>query len=219
MPPLPPPDPTPTLGSVISDAIATALQNVRTSLPGVVQDYNPQTQRATILPASGDAYYDDTGTRIPVVLPALQNVPVLFLGGANWWLTHPVSAGDTGMVFFCSSSTDKWDVSPPGAVVDPGDDRHHHLSDAVFVCGLRQSTNPLEGGSGAATDAWVLHGQKILLGSKNASSFIALLSTMTEFMTVLATVTDSAGACAALHAALVAANWPGNYVATKVKAE
>lgn len=52
-----------------------------------------------------------------------------------------VSVGDTGLLVFCDDSLDVW--LSKGGLVDPLDDRHHALSDAVFVPGLRPFSNPV----------------------------------------------------------------------------
>lgn len=60
-------------------------------------------------------------------------------------------------------------------------------------------------------------GRSFLGGGQTASDKAAGENALTEFMNVLGTTSDSAGACAALHAALSSASWPANYVASKVK--
>jgi hypothetical protein len=56
-------------------------------------------------------------------------------------LVLPVSVGDTGLLVFADGSLDVWLAR--GGVVDPLDDRHHALSDAVFIPGLRPFSNPI----------------------------------------------------------------------------
>jgi len=56
-------------------------------------------------------------------------------------LVTPVAVGDTGLLVFCDGSLDVW--LSKGGLVDPLDDRHHALSDAVFIPGLRPFSNPV----------------------------------------------------------------------------
>lgn len=56
-------------------------------------------------------------------------------------LVLPVAKGDTGLLIFCDSSLDVWLAR--GGLVDPLDDRHHSLSDAVFIPGLRPFSSPI----------------------------------------------------------------------------
>lgn len=56
-------------------------------------------------------------------------------------LALPVAVGDTGLLIFSDRSLDVWLAT--GGIVDPGDDRRHALSDAVFVPGLRPFSSPL----------------------------------------------------------------------------
>jgi hypothetical protein len=56
-------------------------------------------------------------------------------------LVVPVEVGDTGLLVFADDSLDIW--LSKGGLVDPLDDRHHALSDAVFIPGLRPFSNPI----------------------------------------------------------------------------
>lgn len=56
-------------------------------------------------------------------------------------LVVPVAVGTTGLLVFCDDSLDVW--LSKGGLVDPLDDRHHALSDAVFIPGLRPFSNPV----------------------------------------------------------------------------
>jgi hypothetical protein len=131
------------------------------------------------------------------------------------------------LVEFMEHSLDRW--KPNGGDVDPADDRRFHIADAVAIPGVADAAHALSNAPtdrmsiGADSGATIeIHDGEVRLGDNTASgdgARVALRSTLAEFMTVLSGVTDSAGACAALYAALQSANWPDDYCAQKVKAK
>jgi hypothetical protein len=56
-------------------------------------------------------------------------------------LVMPISVGDPGLLVFADGSLDVW--LSHGGLVDPLNDRHHALSDAVFIPGLRSFNNAI----------------------------------------------------------------------------
>ena len=146
---------TPNLGDVILAAMDARLQSVWTAIPGRVVDYNANEQSATIQPIVRHAYTDEEGNRIPETLPQIHRVPIVFPGSGQYSITWPVSAGDVVLVVFAAQSIDRW-LARGGTDVDPGDDRRHHLSDAIAIPGLRNFAQPIDpsvAGSGALTIA------------------------------------------------------------------
>lgn len=187
-------------------AIAAAARYMRVALPGRVESYDAATQTCSVQPYVQDGIKDETGTRQAVRLPVVTSVPVVFPGAGAYSITWPLAVGDTVLLLFASSSIDRWLAL--GGEVDPIDDRRHHVTDAIAIAGLRALPDAL-GAAAVDSGAMVISG-----GGAAAASPIATQATAAEFMTVLAGVTDSAGACAALHTALASANWPAQYVAS-----
>lgn len=165
---LPAPTQTPTLVELISGMVSQALASVRTSCPGRVESYDPVTQTVTVSRQIHDAHYDATRERQTVPVPPIPDVPVFFKGGSGAWESHPIEVGSTGLIVFCDASIEQWQHGEVGAIADPKDDRKHHVSDAVFIPGIRQAKGAI-GDGGADPNAWVIHAQKLLLGSKHAS--------------------------------------------------
>jgi hypothetical protein len=80
-----------------------------------------------------------TGTSgAPTTIPPAVLTPDV-PSGAD--LVVPVAVGDTGLLVFADDSLDVW--LSKGGLVDPLDDRHHALSDAIFIPGLRPFSNPV----------------------------------------------------------------------------
>ncbi len=143
----------PSLESLMLAFCKLSLDGVRVMLPGVVTSYDPATQKASVQPQVMHARVDeDTGERRADPLPEVHDAPVMFLGPARGRITWPVAVGDKCAVFYASSSISRWVTT--GRLLDPGDDRHHDLSDAVVLVGLHDFAHvPTD----APTDAVVLH--------------------------------------------------------------
>lgn len=103
---------------------------VRTTLPGVVQSYNPTTQTCVVQPVirrrkSGDTYLE----------PAVE-VPLLPLAGAGFVIHVPVEEGDTVWLAVGERSIDEW-ILADGVEEDvtAADPRRYDLQDAVALHG------------------------------------------------------------------------------------
>ncbi len=184
----------PTLGSVIELACRGLLDDVRVALPGVVVSYDASKQRATIQPAIRDTYENENGEDVTHAIPTLSDVPVCFQGAGDYWQTFPLKRGDTVMLHFCSSSVARWKARG-GSDVEPGDPRHHHLSDAIAVAGVRDAAHAI---LGVPEDAWVINvptGKQVRLGGPTASASVikgeSFLSHLATLLTAVQTAIDS----------------------------
>lgn len=138
------PDSTATLSTVIQAAIHSALRDLHTSMPGIVQSFDNETQTASVQPAIKRVFRkeeEDTEILVPVDLPLCINVPVIFPRGGGFSLTFPVQPGDECLLVFCERSYDYWHES--GGVQSPGARRFHSLSDAVAHVGLSSTPNKI----------------------------------------------------------------------------
>ena len=204
---------TPERLEVLQGALEARLLEVHVSIPAVVKGYDATTQKISAQPVNRRAFLDETGARQTEDAVVITDIPVAFPCSLTDGMTFPVNVGDTVKLLFAESSIAMW-LRRDG-FVDPADDRKHALSDAVCVGWVHSFSNPIQNVS--STDVVIRAKNSLLLGDPNASDGTAGLTALTEFMDVLATVTDAAGACAALHAALVTAGWPGSFVTDKVK--
>lgn len=104
-------------------------------MPGRVESYDVALQVADVKPQLLRVARDEDGERVPEDLPVIPSVPVIFPGGGGHFITFPIATGDFGMLLFGEYAIDRWRVA--GEAVDPGDERRHGLSGAVFLPGLR----------------------------------------------------------------------------------
>ncbi len=186
---------------------------INTALPGIVRSYAVASQTATIQLA-----VQVKGNTVP----QLEDVPVVWPGGAAGHLHVPLTAGDSVLVVFSDEDPSKWLTS--GSVSAPAVLARHGLH-AVAIPGLRHAgaAFPVTGGHVTLAATSELH-----LGSDTATAFVALATLVDAQLAALkAAITSAAatettnlglGGTAALATALAA--WPlgAGTAATKVKA-
>ena len=134
---------TPTLSEIIKNAIDARLLDVHVSMPARVERYTHNLQKADIKPLLKKKYKTNNGTESE--LPIIPNVPVCWQNAdnGNAYLHMPVKINDIGVFVCCDRSIDTW-LSGDGQLTKPDDPRHHSLSDAFFIPGMRPFGNPLQ---------------------------------------------------------------------------
>lgn len=146
---------------------------MQTAFVASVVSYDRDTQTATLKPQHLEVWDAELD---PVELPDLDNVPVLFPGGAGYSITWDLSPGDFVMVKCTKYSLDVW--RQRAELSDPGDFRKFGLSGAVAEA-VRMFAN---GGETAevADDGMVIAAPKIYLTSKDAADALALASKVAD---------------------------------------
>lgn len=126
---------TKTLSGVMQKHVHLGTRGIRVALPARVESYDAATHTCSAQPLIMDGRIDASGERVVERLPVVTDVPVCFPGSGGARFKFPVSVGDTVLLVFASSSLDLWLAQ--GGEVDPGDDRRHHLSDAIAITGIQ----------------------------------------------------------------------------------
>ena len=122
-------------------AVEARLATFFTALPSILTqagDGHIATAKSAIL---GLIRKDDESTQ-QLEMPSFDTMPVHFAGGGLVLSTHPLKSGDEGIALFFARALDSWHQS--GGVQAPIDSRQHHLSDGVFLNGLRSDPNKLK---------------------------------------------------------------------------
>lgn len=114
--------------AAIQEGIASALKDLHTCLPGVIDSFDPATQLADIQPTIKRKIRSLDGEEILQNLPLLTSVPVRFLKTNSFSITMPPETGDEVLILFCERSIDTWLMY--GGIQNPLDFRRHDLSDA-----------------------------------------------------------------------------------------
>lgn len=124
-------------------AMEGMLAEAWTSLPGIVQSFDPDAETVTVQPSIRGRIEQPDGSVISVNLPLLVDVPVIFPGGGGFTLTFPVKEGDECLVVFASRCIDAWWQS--GGIGEPLEPRMHNLSDGFALVGPRSQPRTLPG--------------------------------------------------------------------------
>lgn len=201
---------TPSLREFIEKKLDARLEGLRVALPAEVISYDPTRASVEAQPLIDQAYVDESGERRTERLPVVTDVPVVFFGGAGNRDTFPLERGDVVLLVFASSSIARWKVTGKGG--DPGDDRHHRLTDAIAI--------PFSRGPAHAS-ARVMEGDDIRLGGEGATQEVAWHSALVALKDVfeawVVAPTDGGAALKTLLTTLISSGWPQG--STKVKAE
>lgn len=128
-------DITPTLRGMVIELIKSKILDLHTAIPARVESYDAATQKANIKPLLRKKYRNSS---VVTEIPVIPSVPVQWpsSNGGAAYIHLPLKAGDLGVAFFCERSIDSW-LSGDGQITAPNDPRHHDLSDAVFIPGVR----------------------------------------------------------------------------------
>jgi len=164
------------LAANIKQGIANRIKDLHTSMPGIIESFDPVTQTASIQPAIKRVFITREGvteTLTPTNLPILINVPVSFPRGGGFSMTFPVVKGDECLITFCERAIDTWHKS--GVISLPNAKRFHHLSDATATVGLSSIPNKVPSYSATATQIKKDDGSAVI--SLNADSSIFITST------------------------------------------
>jgi hypothetical protein len=130
-------------------------KHIHTSLPGIVQSFDPATQTAVVQPAIQRVWTEDGG----VDIPAIMDVPVQFPGGGGFVFTFPVEKGDECELSFSERAIDFW--FEHGGVQLPSEFRLHDYSDAFAHMGFRSKPNAIRGFFGGGAEIRSLDGQTV----------------------------------------------------------
>lgn len=115
------------LDSVLAETMEHRLRDLHTSLPGIVQSYNPELQTVEVQP-SIQRVFTELGA---INLPLCVDVPVVFPGAGGFFLTHPIEAGDECLIVFGERCIDDWFFN--SEVLPPAEYRIHDMSDGFAI--------------------------------------------------------------------------------------
>ncbi len=130
---------TPTQDEVISGFVDGSIKKAWTLLPGKIEAYDHDTQKADVKPMLKDSLPGDPAEDLPII----RNVPVQWMRIGLAVIYMPMRPGDLVSLLFSSRSLDKWESTNGQDPIDPQDTRHHALSDAIAIPGLYPFGDPI----------------------------------------------------------------------------
>ena len=121
--------------------------NLRCCIPGVIQQYDPKTNTASIQPAIREEIVNEDNTVQYMNLPILVNVPMVFPSCSVGSIKMLLKQGDECLVLFSDLSIDNfWKYAN---VQNPIEVRRHDLSDGIAIpCVLSQPNTKQFNGTG-----------------------------------------------------------------------
>lgn len=121
---------------LLTRLISAANVNLRVAMPGIIEDFNAQTQTATVQIAIREKVVLQ-GNPEWTEIPLLVDVPIIFPRAGGYSITFPVRKGDECLVIFADCCYDAFWQS--GTVQNQMDRRRHDLSDGMaIVTGISQ---------------------------------------------------------------------------------
>ena len=128
------------MAEAIRFAIRQSLKDMYTCMPGIVESYDAETQRAVVKGALKVV----TAKKEEIEREAIHNVPVVFPSGGGFAMTFPLEQGDPVLLLYSQRGLANWkktfDVAAPDiigffsekdAIAIPGfgtDEPEHHIA-------------------------------------------------------------------------------------------
>jgi len=133
-----------TLDSIIR-IMSGKLSEIHTTTIGIIESFDNSTQTANIQPAIKRIVTIEnieTITYTSENYPLLVNVPVVFPGGGDWFITFPVKKGDECLLFSMERSIGNWKKN--GGIQDPSNyKRKLSFKDVVAMVGIQSQASSL----------------------------------------------------------------------------
>lgn len=187
----------PSLSTVLERTRRALLESTRVSGPGKITAYDDTKCRASVQLLIKENLPGPDGER-SLKLPAVINdVPVIFEGSGGSRIRYPISRGDIVLVVHSDRSLDRWLYN--GGEIDPGDDRLHHIGDAVAYPGLMDFVHAKKADrliefttlGEVKIGAQVGH-QPTIKGTTHNSAMGTFLAAMTTYVTGIQGIADPA---------------------------
>lgn len=130
---------------------------LRVAAPGIIHDFDPQTQTASVQVAIREKIANPDLTTQWTDIPLLLDVPIVLPRAGGFVLTLPVKPGDECLIVFADMCIDAWFSS--GGVQNQIEKRRHDLSDAFAILGTWSQPRRVPNYSAAAAQLRTDDGQ------------------------------------------------------------
>lgn len=149
---------TPTLSEVLRTAVESYFERHFTTLVCKVESYNATLQEADLKPISLVKVYNTDGELVEEELPVLASIPIAFPRSGDWFMSWPVTVGDTMTVVIASRDYADWRETGQDRVAE--DVRVNPLSAAIAI------PNNIYAKSAALTN---VHTSKMVIGKDDGA--------------------------------------------------
>ncbi len=199
---------------VIKGVIQNSLLNLNFCLPGQIETYDPKLKKVSVKPLLKKQLSGQE-----VVIPVIENVPVVFTSSKSSIVSTPLKQGDGCLLIFSQRSLDEW-LSKGGDIL-PKDPRTFDLSDAICIPGLFPFNDPGRVPTGEALEIYNDNGNVEIQGNTDfAVRFSSLETSINSYAT--SSDTERTNIITAINAELtkiataINAIVPGSYVPTPI---
>jgi hypothetical protein len=117
------------------------LAGIHTCTIGKVTAFDRTNETVSVQPVLKRKY---KGVDDPQEMAVITDVPVVWLGSGNLWLTVDIEVDSYVLLVFCERSIANW--IDRGGVVDPQRSRRFDESDAIAIPGINPNPEVLDGG-------------------------------------------------------------------------
>ncbi|NIV93788.1 hypothetical protein GWN42_13565 [candidate division KSB1 bacterium] len=108
-------------------------------MPAQVTQFDPALQTVAVQPALKILFQGET---VPRLLPIIEDVPIVYPGGGNFFVTFDILPGHTVLLIFAERSIENW--ANLGGIADPQSTRKCDLSDAIAIPGVLPTPTALK---------------------------------------------------------------------------
>lgn len=133
---------TPSLASVIQQALDDRLADVHVMLPGRIESYDAAKQKADVKPLLRRVQRTVDGD-LNEPLPVITAVPVAWPRVGQYRITMPVAAGSRCALVFCERSIDNYQIGS-GGDTNPESYQMHDLTDPIAIMGWYPDSDTLD---------------------------------------------------------------------------
>lgn len=125
------------LNDVIRQEIETALMNLYTTIPAIVQSFNSTKQTVDVeVAVETPTYLGDN-----IAPSKFKDIPVIFPSANDWVIAGPVSVGDSVVLLVPHYGTEEYFSGKKDKVGKPQYVNRHDLNDAVALVGMFTSSS------------------------------------------------------------------------------
>lgn len=127
------------LDQALAAVFAGLMAETHTALPAEIVSYDGASKTVKVQPTLQRLYEYKTKAEN---LPVLEDIPVIFPGSGDFWLTFEPEKGSYALLIVAERSLEIW--LNQGGIVDPQQERRFDLSDAIAICGILPKPDALQ---------------------------------------------------------------------------
>lgn len=195
-----------TLPLVIREQFREMAGELRVCMPAEIQEYDADTMIASVQPLLRRRFYASPN---PVLLPIINNVPVIHPRSGTAMIRLPVARGDLVTLVFSDRSLEQW-IQGSGEAKYPDDPRQHHLTDAYAIPGGYPRGRQKTADNPDALEIVLEPGTKVSIGNGTDELLSIAHSSFTSLQSLCARLSDTLTGIQALTVTCISLGAPSS---------